>query len=177
MKNILITGRPRVGKSTLVRRIIEGLKHRGYTSLGGFYTKEIREGEQRKGFEVHTLDGRTCILAHVDIKGPVRCGRYGVDLACLERVALPALEDAIRRGLTVFIDEIGYMELKSRGFRALVVEAMDSPSTVVATVTRSKLPFTERLEGRPDVTLITLRVANRDTLPDIIVRMVLEAEE
>ncbi len=177
MKNILITGRPRVGKSTLVRRIIEGLEQRGYSALGGFYTMEIREGEERKGFEIHTLDGMTGILAHVDMKSPVRLGRYGIDLACFERVALPSLEAAIRRGFTVFIDEIGYMELKSRRFSALVLEAMDSPSTVVATVTRSRLPFTERLKGRPDVTLIELRVANRDTLSDIIVSMVLEDGE
>ncbi|HHD11081.1 MAG TPA: NTPase [Deltaproteobacteria bacterium] len=176
MRNILITGRPRVGKSTLIKRVVEGLKERGYTALGGFYTLEIREGGERKGFEIHTLDGRKGILAHVDIESPVRLGKYGIDLEEFEHIAIPCLEDAIKKGFTIVIDEIGYMELKSRRFRELVLEAMDSPSTVVATVTRSKLGFTERLKSRPDVTLVTVRVDNRDSLPPLVIGMVLDAK-
>ncbi len=36
-KNILLTGRPRVGKSTLILKLVEALKEEG-CHPGGFYT-------------------------------------------------------------------------------------------------------------------------------------------
>lgn len=55
MKNILITGMPGVGKTTLIKRLSEELKD--YHPVG-FYTAEIREEGVRKGFELIGLDGR-----------------------------------------------------------------------------------------------------------------------
>ena len=46
-ENILLTGPPRVGKTTLIMRVIEKIKNRG---IGGFYTEEIREKGVRTGF-------------------------------------------------------------------------------------------------------------------------------
>ncbi|MBU4398537.1 MAG: nucleoside-triphosphatase, partial [Planctomycetes bacterium] len=46
-KNLLLTGPPGCGKTTVVRRVIERLcDHR----LAGFYTKEIRQQGSRVGF-------------------------------------------------------------------------------------------------------------------------------
>lgn len=41
---LLITGRPGVGKTTLIRRLAETLGDRA----GGFYTEEIREAGERR---------------------------------------------------------------------------------------------------------------------------------
>ena len=40
----LLTGRPGCGKTTLIRRLVEGLG----VSAGGFYTEEIRRGSRRE---------------------------------------------------------------------------------------------------------------------------------
>ena len=58
-KNILITGLPGIGKTTLIRRLYEELKD---THPVGFYTGEIRENGVRKGFELISLDGRRGLL-------------------------------------------------------------------------------------------------------------------
>ena len=55
----LLTGRPGCGKTTLIRRLVEGLG----VSAGGFYTEEIRRGSRREGFALVTLDGRTVTMA------------------------------------------------------------------------------------------------------------------
>lgn len=47
-KNLLLTGPPGCGKTTLIRRIVGRLENR---RLAGFFTQEIRQHGQRVGFE------------------------------------------------------------------------------------------------------------------------------
>ena len=60
----LITGKPGVGKTTLVQKII---KQMGSVNMAGFYTSEIRSTGSRLGFELLGLNGVRRTLAHVDI--------------------------------------------------------------------------------------------------------------
>jgi nucleoside-triphosphatase len=53
-KNILVTGSPRIGKSTLIERIVSGIQR----PLTGFFTKEITDRGKRVGFSIDTLDGK-----------------------------------------------------------------------------------------------------------------------
>lgn len=171
-KNILITGRPRVGKSTIIHRVVERLKSLGYTEIGGFYTLEMSSEGKRIGFAIHTLDGRVGRLAEVGLQSRFTLGRYGIDMEQFESIALSALEDSIRQEKMVVIDEIGYMELKSRRFRDLVLEALDAKPPVLATIMRSRFDFPEAIKAREDVMLITVKVENRDRVVEEIVGMI-----
>ena len=63
---LFLTGNPGVGKTTLIRAIAGRL--RGLT-CAGFYTEEIRQGGQRTGFRIMTLDGRQATLkSHVHVE-------------------------------------------------------------------------------------------------------------
>ena len=53
-KNLLLTGPPGCGKTTVIRRLVERLANR---RVAGFYTHEIRKKGQRVGFEVRGLNG------------------------------------------------------------------------------------------------------------------------
>lgn len=172
-KNVLITGRPRVGKSTLIMRVTEKLKELGHAEIGGFYTLEKSLEGRRVGFDIHTLRGSVGRLAEVGLESPFRLGKYGIDMESFERVALKALEEAVERGQMVVIDEIGYMELKSRRFRELVERALDAPAPLLAAVMRSHFDFPDRIKARGDVHLITVRVENRDRLVEEIIKMLL----
>lgn len=107
-------------------------------------------------------------MAHVDFSGSVRVGKYGVDVPTFERIALPALSQAISEKRIVIIDEIGKMEIASPRFCDVVLEVFDSPLVVVATVTQKPHPFADRLKQRPDVELVEVTRENRDTLPEEI---------
>jgi nucleoside-triphosphatase THEP1 len=170
-KNILLTGRPRVGKSTLICRVVENLKHLGHNEIGGFYTLDVRRNNERIGFSINTLDGRRGRLAEVGLVSRYRLGKYGIDMASFENVALNALEEAITRKQLVVIDEIGFMELKSQRFQQLVTRALDSSSPVLATIMRKAFYFADDIKKRNDVQLITMRVDNRDTLVSEITAM------
>ena len=167
-KNILITGRPRVGKSTIIKKVVERLCTAGYKSIAGFYTTEIISDNKRVGFSINTLDGRIGRLAEVGFESPYRLGKYGIDMKSFEAIALTSLEHAIKTNSLIVIDEIGYMELKSKRFRELVIKALDSPAFVLAAIMRNKFDFADIIKARNDVEVITIRTDNRDRLTDEI---------
>jgi nucleoside-triphosphatase len=134
--------------------------------LAGFFTEEIREGRARVGFRIETFAGDRDVLAHVDLAGPPRVGKYGVDLEAFERLALPALEPPAG-GVTI-VDELGKMELASARFRDAVTGFLDTGAPLVATVHAFRHPFTDELKRRPGVELVRLTRANRDDLPDAL---------
>jgi nucleoside-triphosphatase len=163
---ILLEGRPGAGKSTVARRLADRLGDRG-TPVSGFITEEIRESGRRLGFSLERFGGERGVLAHVDLPGPPRVGRYGVDLATFERLAIPALEQAGEHEVAI-IDELGKMELASDGFRDAFAALLDRPVPVVATVQSSSHPFTDALKRRRDVETMRLTTANRDELPELL---------
>lgn len=159
--NLLVTGKPGVGKTTLVERVVERL--RGRLRLAGFTTGEWRDpAGHRLGFRLTTLGGQPGELARVGLRSRVRVGRYGVNLEEFERLALPEL--ARRDVDLIVIDEIGKMECASGRFRRAVEDALDAPVSVLATLGIGRLPFFQALRDRPDVELLALTERNRDAL-------------
>ncbi|MEE9233941.1 MAG: NTPase [Candidatus Acidoferrales bacterium] len=159
--NLLVTGKPGVGKTTLVEQVAERL--RGRRRLAGFTTAEIRDSRgERQGFSIVTVGGERGELARVGARSRVRVGRYGVNLEGFERLALPEL--ARREVDLIVIDEIGKMECCSGRFRRAVEDALDAPVNVVATLGIGRLPFFQALRERPDVEVITVTERNREAL-------------
>jgi nucleoside-triphosphatase len=157
-RTILLTGRPGVGKTTVIKEISDSLGD----SAGGFYTAEIREGGRREGFKIITLDGEHGILSHVDLKGPPRVSRYGVNLRDLEGIGVAALMQAVAKRQCVVVDEIGKMELFSQRFREVVLAAIEGDTMVVGTVMKARNPWADDLKALPQVTLLEVTEANRD---------------
>ncbi|NIS68711.1 MAG: NTPase [Proteobacteria bacterium] len=164
MPKILLTGRPGVGKTTVVKNVIKELKEKA----GGFYTEEIRKKGKREGFLVRTLEGEHGVLAHVNHRGVHRVGRYGVDVDRFETIVTPCLQDALEKNMVIVIDEIGKMELFSREFRHLVSCVFESDHMVLAVIHQKKDPFTQRIRSWPMVEELTVTEKNRDVLPSII---------
>jgi nucleoside-triphosphatase len=162
---VLLAARPGAGKTTAAVRLAERLRKAG-VPLAGFATEEMRERGGRVGFTVEAFAGERGVLAHVDLPGPPRVGKYGVDLEEFERVALPSLEPPVG-GVTV-VDELGKMELASARFREAISALIDADATLVATVHAFRHPFTDALKGRRGIEVINLTRANRDELPDAL---------
>lgn len=159
-KNILITGMPGVGKTTLITRLCDVLKE---FSVAGFYTTEIREGGARKGFSLVSLDGRRSILSHVEIKSRFMVGRYGVDVGAFEGF-LDSIDIAHSSADVIVIDEIGKMECFSQRFRELLSGLLDSGKIVIATIALKGDKFISQIKQRPDVQVYEITTENRDSL-------------
>jgi nucleoside-triphosphatase len=160
---LLIAGRPGAGKTTVLSRLSELLQEAG-VPLAGFLTRELRRRGRRVGFEIETFQGERGVLAHVELPGPPRVGRYGVDLEAFEALALPTMQRPGEKRV-VLVDELGKMELASMRFREAAIALFDHPGPIVATVQERPHPFTARLKGRAEVETLPLTPANRDRLP------------
>lgn len=167
-RNLFLTGAPSSGKTTVVRRVIEGLQY----PAKGFYTQEIRREGRRRGFLLKSLGGDEGYLAHEDIASPLRLRRYGISLENLERITLPALEP--EPGFLIILDEIGKMECLSERFRKAAVRALDADNPVIGTITLGGDPFIQGLKKRRDMELIEVTQDNRDALPALLLGRIRE---
>ena len=162
-KNLLLTGAPGCGKTTVLRRVAERL---GDLRLAGFLTLELREHGQRVGFEAIDLNGQRAILAHVRSRAPTRVGRYGVEP---ERL-IPLVEENLVRpagSVDIFlIDEIGKMECYCPAFVAAVRQVLEGPVPVLASIALKGGGFIAEVKARPDVRIIEVVRGNRDELPE-----------
>ena len=157
----MLTGRPGVGKTTVIRAVARALPP---ARLGGFITEEIRVRGERRGFALVTFDGRRSTLAHVERAGPPRVGKYGVAVDTLDALARTAL--AVRRSVSLYlVDEIGKMECLSPTFVDATRALLDAGVPLVATVGQRGGGFITEVKRRRDVTLWEITRANRDAMP------------
>ena len=160
----LITGRPGVGKTTLIQKIIDRMES---VNAAGFYTAEIRSKGSRQGFELKGLNGESRILAHVHINSPHRVGKYRVDRDGFE-------EFLVTLGLQnpdvelIVIDEIGKMELFSDGFRTLVHQILNSDKPLLASIALKGSGFIKRIKQRSDIHLVEVTRENREGLTEVL---------
>jgi nucleoside-triphosphatase len=159
-KNLLITGLPGVGKTTLIRRLYEALKD---FHPVGFYTAEIREEGVRKGFELVNLEGKRGVLSHVDIKSRYRVGRYKVDVSGFEDF-LDGISFFDPSSDMMMVDEIGKMECLSTKFDRIMKEVLDSEKWVIATIALKGSGLITQVKKRQDVELFEITPSNRDVL-------------
>lgn len=171
---ILITGKPGVGKSTAVKKIIHELDDKA----GGFYTREIKENDSRLGFEIVTLAGKVARLAIKSSKtvfsNEVSFERYKVNLDALNLIGVPALHVAVAKGQIIVIDEIGPMEILSIEFQNAVTQILNNNElAVIGTIVERSYEFADQVKVNPRVNLIHMNSDNRGELPSQILDILL----
>jgi len=168
-KNILLTGPPRCGKSTVIEKLVEQIQR----PVIGFFTREIKEKGRRLGFSIITLDGKEGVLAHQESKSKMRVGKYGVNTDELDRIAVPAMIPS-KPDEIVIIDEIGKMECFSPLFRETLIQTLDSAHSVIGSIAQKGSPFIEKIKGRKDVLLVSVSEKNRDSLAAYLLEQIPE---
>lgn len=173
-RNIFLTGPPRIGKTTVVLKVINGLRERG-VRVGGMISQEILERGVRVGFKiVDLLNGVEGILAHINRDSGPQVGKYRVCLEDLENIGAKAILDACEKADVIVIDEVGPMELYSDAFKSAVLRALGSGKIVLGTIHwKAKTSFTEMIRRREDVRIVEVRYENRNILPRIILEGIL----
>ena len=158
--NILITGYPNTGKTTLIQKVQEKLT----CKIAGLITYEKRVKGKRVGFYIADFCGNRMTMADVNLDSPYRVAQYGVNIESFEKIGIPALIDAKKNSDIILIDEIGTMETFSDEFCNVLIEIFNSRQPLIATITKKDSHFANTLKNRDDVHLFNLTTENRNLL-------------
>lgn len=165
-KNIIIEGPPRVGKTTVVQKVLSLVKVR----CGGFFSQALTR-DFYTNFRLVTVEGPNRsvssqeLLRRFDIPGLV-----GFNLEDLENFAAPSIARALETADVVVIDQLGTLETRSAKFRTMVEEVLDSPKICLATMTISNEPFIQAIRSRKDIVTYPISRENRCSLAEDIAR-------
>ena len=184
-----VTGLPRSGKSAVMEKVIsmlsderlEEMRARGddveaAKLLGGMRCEPVVENGERVGFKcINFQTGEEAVMAHKSIDSRLRVLGYGIDPEALERVAVPAIQEAMDDYEVLVIDEIGKFSVESEGFVEVVRKAMevDKP-TLVTLHKKSRHPLLQDIRRRDDARILEVTPVNRALLPYKIHKLIRE---
>ncbi|MHB1324892.1 MAG: nucleoside-triphosphatase [Thermoleophilia bacterium] len=171
INNILITGEPRVGKTTAIKKIIYGI---GKKYFGGFYSEEICIDDHRTGFQLITLDGRVGQIADINLRTGLQVGRYGVNLDFLESTGIPTILSSIQKKPFIVVDEIGPMQAYSFNFRRTIEHILASDQIVLGTIFQNSSPWIDDIRRRRDIIKFELIKTNREATIEGVRKLIKE---
>jgi nucleoside-triphosphatase len=169
---IIVTGAPKVGKTTLVKKITE---HVSSLNLAGFITEEVKGKKGRLEVNLKSMDGKELIYATQGKGRGTRVGKYLVDLDAFEEKAVEAISFHPEVDLYV-IDEIGPMETLSRMFSATAKMLLKNEKVcVLATVAKSGRGFIREVKRLPGTEQIELTESNREQVERDILELIVSS--
>lgn len=158
-KHLFLTGRKQVGKSTVLRRLIE----KNALDCAGFETRLLMIDGVRRGFMLH---GR------VDM--PAQENDCIVCVRTAERRSVPVPEVFNENGAKILqlsragdapyilMDEIGKLEGGEGAFGDEIMRCLDSGKTVLGVLQMCDSELEKRISARSDVQVITVTEDNRE---------------
>jgi nucleoside-triphosphatase len=158
MNNILITGLPGAGKTTLIKRLCVIFKE---FNPVGFVTSEIMGDGNIAGFEANNLFGDSKIFAHTKLKSKVSVGKYKVDIKGFDNFLDQTFSREKKTGL-YFIDEIGKTACESKKFGKIILALLDAKKPVVSTIADKGTGLISDIKKREDVRIFEVTEQDRE---------------
>ena len=184
-----VTGLPRSGKSAVMEKVVsmlseerrDEMRARGddveaAKLLGGMRCEPVVENGERVGFKcINFQTGEEAVMAHKSIDSRTRVLGYGIDPDALDRVAVPAIQEAMDDYEVLVIDEIGKFSVESETFVEVVRKAMeiDTP-TLLPLHKKSRHPLLQDIRRRDDARILEVTPVNRALLPYKIHKLIRE---
>jgi nucleoside-triphosphatase len=156
---ILLSGEPRVGKTTALKKIIQMV---GECNCIGFYTEEVRDEFDRVGFDCVSIDGKRQRIADVNFHSVVRMGRYGIDIKAFEDFALRSISNSTSK--IIIIDEIGPIQFLSSKFKQQINNILTGQNLIIGTIFNNKHPDIDKIKKIPEIKVYTMTSENRNTI-------------
>ena len=179
-----ITGLPRSGKSAVLDKVVSMViaEHKeasrgsatGSGVIGGMRTEAIIEDGERVGYACIDIEtGESGVMAHREIDSRNRILGYGIDPSEVDRVGVPAIQNAVGNCKILVIDEVGKFSVESEGFVAAVRGALDYDMPTLLTLhKKSRHPLLQDIRRRDDGRILEVTPVNRALLPYKILKLI-----
>ena len=155
-KHALIVGPRRVGKSTLIRKVIEALD----CPVTGFETKKESEMEDEmfgSPIYIHTI-GEPWHYSKENLLGYCKNQKTQRIGDAFNRYADKLLQP-VPEGKILCFDEIGFMEAREEAFCNAILKRLDGEIPIIAAVKDKEIPFLNQVRNHSNCT-----EENRDEL-------------
>lgn len=157
MRHIVITGKNGVGKSTLIRALLDQIRLPVY---GVITQKEAPEPDGYAPVYIH-LYGEPKRFTPENCIG--RC-RAGCSLAFPETFDRFVSRMHFPTDGVIVLDELGFLESDASRFTAAVMQLMDHAPILIAAVRDKDTPFLNMLRAHPRANVYCIDENNRDEL-------------
>lgn len=157
----LIVGNRGVGKSTLIRRVVNELN----VTISGYETrKEDSLADEIKGSPVYIYEaGKPHEQKPENLLGYCKGNHPKIEEHAFDRAAY-LISGAKIAGDLVVMDEIGFMEDSSELFRAQIMRQLDGNTPVIAAVKNKETKFLTSVKTHPNCRCFLITEDNRDEL-------------
>ena len=175
--NIILSGQPGVGKSTILKKVLILLENK---NPHGCIVEEIRENSERIGFQMKYFPtGIPTLLASTrTVLSDHKVSKYFVNLKSIDEELVPfmlEIKNKPKCGIVIF-DEIGRMQNLSKNFITAVDSIMNLSQPLIATIVYEDEPWTMKYKNDPKNFFIVATENNRDFIPNII-KLIVNADD
>lgn len=170
-RNLFLTGEIGVGKSTIIRNVIES----SYSdkNIGGFKTLPYIEDGEFQGYyiseyidELDSLSSRAIVGVNIGGKYGKKCiGKPGV----FESIGVAILERCLEEKKEIIVmDELGFFESEAENFKRGIHNILDGGTKVLGVLKKKETIFLDSIKNREDVLILEVDKNNRDSLKETI---------
>lgn len=164
MKNkyhIFLTGEKKVGKSTIIEKVVKG----NNISLVGFKTLPYYEEGRFAGYIMKEVGMTQNFSVENRISIVLENGRVFPVIETFEKIGVNIISKAMKKSKWILMDELGRFETKALNFRRTVLKCLDGDCRVIGVIQEAETDFLDEIRNRKDVILIKVTEENRNELP------------
>ncbi len=167
--HIFLSGPPGIGKSTIIRKVVETLQ----VVPGGFLTRSYFDGgKELAAVRILSPDGYDP-SAEVGLRLPDGTWESNADV--FNEIGVALLERQAKAPL-ILMDELGFMEERAKRFQEKVLACLYGPCPVLGVMKPFSLPFLDQVRAVSGVREIAVDRENRQRLPGEIIKMLWEKD-
>ena len=162
-RHLLLCGERGVGKSTLIRRLLE----RNTREIGGFVTKRLPTADENGFFPIYLYpaaqmenerrNAAANLVGTCDSRSSIRHPEV------FDTVGVQLIASAPKNGL-ILMDELGFLENDAEAFQSGVLRALAGDTPVLAAVKPKNTPFLRAVREHGTAELVFIDERNRDAL-------------
>lgn len=158
--NCFLTGPIRIGKSTVLNKILNDPLF-NQLKIAGFKTIPINANGLIEGYALEIIDGQKKLFAHIQLATKEKFKCYQIDPSIFDNLGK---EIVINHADIILMDEIGVIEKNASKFIDFLRHCLDSEKFVLGVYQQRAHWFFELIRDRKDTLIFEVTKTNRDTI-------------